>query len=155
MFTLIVTLYMVFKGLGIALAATSGKYVEGSVDRSSRLLSPPLTSSHLLSASSHLLSPPLTSSPPPRYVGRGEPTRVPTLCAIATALALAFAAILGGGMYALRSPIAQLLSRDAAVDRIIRTTILGPVLSLPGYSVLTTLYGACKEEQGSNPQPTI
>ena len=83
-------------------------------------------------------------------VSRQSSTRVPTLCAIATALALGFAAILGGGMHALRSPIAQLLSRDAAVDTIIRTTILGPVLSLPGYSVLTTLYGACKEQLDSN-----
>lgn len=94
---------MVFKSLGIALAATAG-----------------------------------------RYVGRGEPTRVPLLCSLASTLALLAAGAIGSTLYLLRAPLARMLTSDATIDTVIRATMLGPVLSLPGYGLLTTLAGACR-----------
>ena len=80
-----------------------------------------------------------------KHVGAGSAQwAVPRLVLIALALAVVFAALLSSAFYLLRAPIARAFSADAAVVRAIEDNMLGVVLSIPGYGVLMTSYGACQ-----------
>ena len=85
-----------------------------------------------------------------KHVGAGSAAHAaPRLVAIALGLAVCFAALLASGFYLLRGPLARAFTDDAPVIHAIEDNILGMVLSVPGYAVLMTLYGAC---QGANRQ---
>ena len=86
-----------------------------------------------------------------KYIGAGRGDLVPTLCVVA----LAFAAVASGAictaLQVLARPLGHLFTKDGAVVDMIASSMLGAVLSVPGYACLMTLYGACR---GANHQRT-
>ena len=85
-----------------------------------------------------------------KYVGADAAGRaVPRLIAIALVIAVGFAGLISSGFYLFRVPLAHAFTADEDVVQAIDQNILGVVLSVPGYGVLMTLYGAC---QGANRQ---
>ena len=79
-----------------------------------------------------------------KHVGSGAAAiAAPRLVSIGLGLATSIAAVISVATYYLRGPIAELFESDYAVRAAIEKNILGAVLSVPGYAVLMTMYGAC------------
>ena len=81
--------------------------------------------------------------------GNTAGSAAPRLIAIALVIAATFALAIGAALVLLRDPIARFFEDDQEVVAAIKANIYGAALSVPGYGVLMTLYGAC---QGSNRQ---
>ena len=77
-------------------------------------------------------------------VGAGRPEDVPALITICVTASM----VLAGGMCALllvfSKEVALLFTPDRTVISAVERNMLGAVLSLPGYSLLMTLAGACR-----------
>ena len=87
-----------------------------------------------------------------KYIGRGAPHVAPSLITIALLLAVTLAAGTAAALYLARWPLARLFESDAAVQTAIAENMVGACLSVPGYAVLMTLYGACR---GANRQNSV
>jgi MATE family multidrug resistance protein len=86
-----------------------------------------------------------------KYVGAGDGRKGRELVAWALALAVALAALVSAGMWLLRVQIGRLYTDDAAVIASLERNMIGAAMSVPGYAVFMTLYGACR---GVNKQRT-
>lgn len=84
-----------------------------------------------------------------RRIGEGLPNSVPRLCAIALCYSALFVGAIVACLYLLRAPLAAAFTPKAAVRRAVEGTMLATCLSVPGYAVLMTLFGACR---GANRQ---
>ena len=79
-----------------------------------------------------------------KAIGERSGGAVPQLCALACAISLGMAAAIGALLYVLRSPLARLFTLDADVVHEVSVTMLGASLSVPGYALFMTLFGALR-----------
>lgn len=79
-----------------------------------------------------------------RAIGERAGHVVPRLCAVAGLVALAISAAVAGIIYGARTPLARAFTSDERVVDMIARCSLGPAVSVPGYAIFMTLFGALR-----------
>ena len=79
-----------------------------------------------------------------KHIGADDSAAVPWLCVSAVAIAAVFVAATCAGLSLSAELIGEMFSADADVVAAVAANMPGAVLSVPGYALLMTLYGAIR-----------